>query len=168
MTVFMTTTSMSDSEDSDYAQLSGEMDSDEEDTSDCESICLGEEISNEEVDLEPVVTFGRVQRSEMYEDSEAEVSDNTYIPPSVDNVPEFKPLRSEFSSHTAEAKNLPIGPGSNFSLASPLSFFKLFVSDQEFDLFAVNTNEYAKAKGVGYRHDKGQPRLPRQQKASRP
>lgn len=159
---------MSDSEDSDYAQLSGEMDSDEEDTSDCESICLGEEISNEEVDLEPVVTFGRVQRSEMYEDSEAEVSDNTYIPPSVDNVPEFKPLRSEFSSHTAEAKNLPIGPGSNFSLASPLSFFKLFVSDQEFDLFAVNTNEYAKAKGVGYRHDKGQPRLPRQQKASRP
>ncbi|RPB06668.1 ankyrin [Morchella conica CCBAS932] len=76
---------MSDSEDSNYAQLSSEMDSDEEDTSDCESICLGEKISNEKVDLEPVVTFGRVQRSEMYKDSEAEVSDNAYIPPSVDN-----------------------------------------------------------------------------------
>ncbi|RPB06592.1 hypothetical protein P167DRAFT_540702 [Morchella conica CCBAS932] len=137
----------------------------DDDISECESLCLGDEVElvEEEV-VEPAVTFGRVQKIaegggnclRPADPDQEEIEAIEYIPPSLDTAPDFEPLRSSFSPHVAQPKDLP----PTIKMDSPLSFFRLFVTNEDFATFAANTNLYAESKGAGQKQEKGKRRLP--------
>lgn len=127
---------------------------DPEETSDCESASL---------DHEEPVTYGCDTESE----SETEYSneDNTYITPSLESVPDFTPVVSLFPTHHA-AHRMP----NAMNKESASAFFKLLVTDTDFQLVAINTNTYARAEtaATGRTPYQGKQSFPWQPKSSRP
>jgi hypothetical protein len=129
-------------------------------------LCLGdeEELVEEEEVVEPALTIGRIQKTaegdgnclKPVESEQVKIASIEYVPSSLDTAPGFEPLRSSFSSHIAQPKNLlPF-----IKIDSPLLFFKLFVTDEDFATVATNTNLYAESKGAGQKQEQGKRRLP--------
>lgn len=156
---------MSDCEDSDFRhECNGEEDSD------CESVFLG---NRDSVNLEPPAIFssdrqerfgvGEVASSEerrfagrgeanseedmdsgVESELELDSTESEYIPPSLNTVPGFEPFETPFELHLASSC-VP----ARINMKSPLFFCKPFVTDDLYETFAKNTNEYAASKNTG-------------------
>lgn len=83
------------------------------------------------LDNEEPITYGCDTESES--EPECSSEENTYIPSSLELVPDFTPIISAFSTHHA-AHRRP----NTINKESPSAFFKLFVTDTDFQLFATN------------------------------
>jgi hypothetical protein len=97
--------------------LEGDENTSEDNSSDCESVDLGEEVpvpdSSENAEFEPPVSFEPASQRKYEEvgdsgsESEGGEEGKSYMPPSVASTLSFDPLRSPFPTHTANAMDLP-------------------------------------------------------------